>query len=157
MEVTQSQTTAHFIEGQHLLRTQALFALQLFTLVGNFTGFLLGFNHMESITGSRCAVQSQDKGRFRRTSLSHTLVTLIEHGLHLTIVGSCQNDIADFQCTIRNKYRGHITATFVERRFDNGTRSLTVRICFQLQHFSFQQDLLHQFMHADTLLGRDVL
>ena len=40
MEVTQCQTTANFIQSKHLLSTQTLFTLQLFTLVSDFTCFL---------------------------------------------------------------------------------------------------------------------
>ena len=38
MEVTQRQTAAHFVERQHLLRTQTLFTLQLFDKIGVYLG-----------------------------------------------------------------------------------------------------------------------
>ena len=92
MEVAQSQAAAHFVEGQHLLRAQTLFALQLFALVGDFTSFLLCLDDVESITGGRRTVQAQNEGRFGRAGLLHALVTLVEHGLHLAIM--CTGTVA---------------------------------------------------------------
>ena len=85
MEITQCQTASDFIQCQHLLSTQALFTLQLFTLIGNFTGFLFGINHMESITCGRSTIQPQNQYRLRRTGFFNALVAFIEHSFHLTV------------------------------------------------------------------------
>jgi hypothetical protein len=114
MEVTQRQTAAHFVERQHLLRTQTLFTLQLFAFVGDLACFLLRFDYVERVASSRCTVQAQYQGRCRRTSLLHALVTLIEHSLHLTVAGTRQHDVAHFQGTVGNEYRSHIATTLIQ-------------------------------------------
>ena len=114
LEVTQSNTTTQFIQSKNLLRTQALFTSQLFTFVGDFTSFLVAFYHMESVTGSRSTVQSQNQCRFSRTRFFDTLITFIEHSLHTTIASSGQYDISDFQSTVRYQYRSYITTSLVK-------------------------------------------
>ena len=114
MEVAESQPSAHFVQRQHLLGTQALFALQLLTFVGNFAGFLIGIEHMEGVTGSRSTVQTQNQHRFGRSCLFETLVALVEHGLHLTIGSSGQHDVAHMEGTVGHEDGGHIAAALVE-------------------------------------------
>ena len=58
MEVAQSQAAAHLVEGKHLLCTQTLFTLQLFALVGNLAGLLVGINHVEGIASGGGSVQT---------------------------------------------------------------------------------------------------
>lgn len=79
VEITQCQTATYFIERQHLLCTQALFALQLFALIGNFTSFLLRFYYVECITGSRSAIQAQYQSWLGRTCLLDALVAFVEY------------------------------------------------------------------------------
>ena len=153
MEVTQCQTSAYFVERQHLLGTQSLFALQLFTLVGYFTGFLFGLDYVERITGSGSTVQTQYQSRFGRTCLFHALVTFVEHSLHLPITCTSQHDITHLQGTVGYQHRSHVTASLIQRRFDDRTGSAAVRICLQVEHLSLQQHFLHQFGHTYTLLG----
>ena len=112
---------------------------------------------MESVTGSRSTVQSQNQCRFSRTRFFDTLITFIEHSLHTTIASSGQYDISDFQSTVRYQYRSYITTSLVKWRLDNRSRSVTVRVCLQVEHFGFQQYLFQQIFHSHTFLGRDIL
>ena len=114
MEVTQCQTAAHFVERQHLLRTQTLFTLQLFALVGNLACFLLRLDYVERVASSRRTVQAQYQGRCRRTGFLHALVTLVEHSLYLTVVSTCQHDVAHLQSTVGNKHRSHIATPLIQ-------------------------------------------
>ena len=114
VEVTQCQTTAYFVQRQHLLCTQTLLTLQLFTFVGNLTRFLFSFNYMEGVTGSGSTVQAQNQSRFRRTCLFHALVAFIEHGFHLTVTCTCKHNVTHLQCTVGHQYRSHIATTFVQ-------------------------------------------
>ena len=157
LEVTQCNTTAQFIQCKNLLCTQALFTSQLFTLVRNLTSFLIAFNNMECVTCGRSTVQSQNQCRFGRSCLFHPLITFIEHSLHTSIAGSCQYDVSDFQSTVGHQYRSYITTSFIQRRFNDRSCCITVRIRFQIKHLSFQQYFLHQIFHTYTFLGRDIL
>ncbi len=157
MEITQSQTTAHFIQCQQFLSTQALLTLQLFTLVGNVTSLLFRINHMESITCRRSTVQSQNQYRFGRTGLLDALVTFIKHGFHLTITSTSQDYIAHFQRTVCHQHSSHITASLIQRRFNDRTGCLAVGISLQIQHFSFQQYFFQQIVYTCTFLCRNIL
>ena len=114
LEVTQSNTTAKFVQGQDLLCTQALFTSQLFTFVRDLTGFLIAFNYMECITCSRSTVQSQNQCRFGRSRFFHALITFVEHGFHTSVAGSCQYDISYFQSTIRYQHGSYITTSLIQ-------------------------------------------
>ena len=157
MEITQSQTTAHFIQCQQFLSTQALLTLQLFTFVGNVTSLLFRINHMESITCRRSTVQPQNQYRFGRTGLLDALVTFIKHSFHLTITSTSQDYIAHFQRTVCHQHSSHITASLVQRRFNDRTGCLAVGISLQIQHFSFQQYFFQQIMYTCTFLCRNIL
>ena len=153
VEVAQSKTAAHLVERQHLLRAQALFALQLLALVGYLACLLLGLDDVERVAGSRGAVQTQYQGGFGGACLLHALVALVEHCLHLSVAGSGKHDVAHLERTVRYQHRSHVAAALVQRGFDDGTRGTAVGVRFQLQHFGFEQHLLHQFGNADALLG----
>ena len=114
VEVAQCQTAAYFIQCQHLLCTQALFTLQLFTLVGDFTRFLFGLDYMECITCGRRSVQTQNQSRLRRTRLFQTLVTLVEHGFHLTVACTCEHNVTHLQSTVGYQHRSYITTTLIQ-------------------------------------------
>ena len=132
LETTQSDTAAHFVESQNLLRTQTLLTLQLLALVRDFASLLFRIHHMERITGCRCTVQTQNRSCLSRADFFHTLVTLIEHGLHTTVVRTGQHDVPYMQRSVRHQYRSHVTASLIQRRLDDGTGCLTVRIGFQV-------------------------
>ena len=134
-----------------------MFALQLFTLVSNLTCFLFGVHHMERVARRRCAIQTQDGGRFGRPDFFHALVTLVEHGFHTAVIRTGQHDVAHVQRSVGHEHRGHITTSFVQGRFDDGPRGLTVRVGFQVEHLGFEKHLLQQLVHADAFLGRNVL
>jgi len=127
VEVAQSQSSAHLVQRQHLLRAQALFTLQLFAFVGDLAGLLLGVEHMEGVACGGSAVQAQDEGCLRGARLLDALVTLVEHRLHLTVRGTGQHDVAHVQCTVRHQDGGYIATALVEGRFDHRTRSLADR------------------------------
>ena len=81
------------------------------------------------------------------------LVTFVKHGFHLTVACTCKHNIAHLQSTVGHEYRSHITTTLIQLGLDDGTGSATVGVCFQFQHFGFQQYFLHQIAYTDTFLG----
>ena len=118
---------------------------------------MVGVDDVEGITSSRSTVQSKYQSRSSRTSLGHTLVALVEHGLDAAVVRTSQHDVAYAQGAVAYQHGSHVTTAFIQTRLDDATRSLTVGVGLQLQHLGFEQYLLHQIVDTDTLLGRDVL
>ena len=86
LEVAQRTTTSEFVEGKPLLRTVVLLTLELLTLAGDATRFLLGLHDVEGLTCSRRTIQTKDQNGFAGASLLDLLVTLVEHSLHTAIV-----------------------------------------------------------------------
>ena len=157
LEATLFNATTNLIERQMVLGADALLALQLLSLGGNLTGFLVAVHNMESITCLGCTIQSENRGCFSRTDLLDTLSALVEHGLDATKVGTSQKDIAQVQGAVGAKHGGNITTPLVEGGLNNTTGSLTVGVGFEIEHLSFEQHLLHEFGHAHTFLGTDIL
>ena len=114
LEVTQSDTTTQLIQCKDFLRTQALFASQLLTFVGNFTSFLIAFYHVECVTCSRSAIQSQNQCRFGRSCFLDTLITFVEHSLHTSVACSCQYDVSHFQSTVRYQHSSYISTSLIQ-------------------------------------------
>ena len=119
LEVSDSDTTANFVEGNMFLCTESLFALQLFALVGNLTGFAFAFHHIELVAGLWCAIQTENQYRFGWAYLFDTLVAFVEHRLDMAEMLPGQNHIAYAKRSRLDQDSGHITAAAVERRFDN--------------------------------------
>ena len=71
-----------------LLSLDTLDTDNLLTLVGDILGLLLICHYHESLTRSRCAVQTEHGNRCRRSCLFHLLSTLVEHSLHPTGIAS---------------------------------------------------------------------
>ena len=61
------------------------------------------------------------------------------------------------QGAVVHKHRSNVSATLVKRRLDNRTRGLAVGIGLQVKHIGLEQHLLHEFVHANTFLSRDIL
>ena len=114
-ERAEFDAAAHFIECQHFMGAQILFALQLFTLGGYFARFLLCSHYVELVTGLRSTVKTEQSGGLCRTYFLNTLSAFIEEGLYAAEVGSGQYDIALAECAVRHKYSGNVTTTFVKR------------------------------------------
>ncbi len=134
-----------------------MFAGQLLTLVGDFAGFLIALYHMECITCGRGAVQSQNQCRFGRSCFFNALVTFVEHSLYTSVTCSGQYNIPYFQGSVRYQYGSYISTSLIQRRFDDGTRSIAVGIGLEVEHFGFQQYLFQQIFYSHTFLGRDIL
>ena len=157
MELSTSYSVRDISQRQTLLRAQTLLTLQLFTLVGDIPSLLFRLQHMESIARGGSAIQSQYDGRLGGSRFLYTLVTLIEHGLDASPAGTGYHDITHFERAIAYQYRRNIATPFVKRRLYNGSRSFTVGIGFQIQHFRLEQYLVEQFGHANTFFGTDFL
>ena len=112
-ERTQCDAVRDVAQRQAFLRTQALFALQLQTFVGDVARLLFGFQHVEGIAGSRRTVQTQYDGGLCGTSTFYALVTLVEHGLDTSPACSGNHVIANMQRSVANKQRRNISATLV--------------------------------------------
>ena len=135
----------------------ALFALELLALVGDFAGFLFGFHHVESVAGLGSAVEAEDEGGGGGTGFFDAVVTFVEHSLDAAEVAACQHDVADAEGAVLHQHVGHVAAALVEGGFDDGAGGAAVGVGFELEEFGFEQHLLHEFFHADALLGGDVL
>src|SRR5574344_2302111 len=81
LEVAKSNTTTQLVKSQTSLSAQALFTLQLFTLITDFTSLLIRIHHMEGVTCSRSTIQTEDNCWFSRECLLYALATLVEHSL----------------------------------------------------------------------------
>ena len=138
MELAECDAVGNIVERELLLRAQTLFALQLQSFVGDVASFLLGVEHVESVAGGRGTVQTENDARFGGLGLSDALVALVEHRFDASVRGSCDDVVADFQCSVRHEHGGNIAATLVQRRFDDGTRRLAVWIGFQFEHFGLE-------------------
>ena len=157
LEAAECDTAAHLVKGKHLLGAQTLLALQLLAFVGNLAGLLLGLDHVEGITGLRCAIETEDEHGLGRTGLLDALVTLVEHGFHATEVCTGQYDIAHLERTVLHEYGSHVATALVEGRLDDGTCSTLVGVGLEVEHLGFEQHLLEKVFDTNTGLGRDVL
>src|SRR5574344_564445 len=128
MELTTCDTVRNITQGQALLSTQALFTLQLLTLVGNFTSLLFCLDNMELVTCSRRTIQTEDDSWLCRSCRLDISITLIEHRLHTTPRSTGEYDITYLQGSIGNQYSRNISTTLIKRRLDDGTCSTTVRV-----------------------------
>ena len=136
---------------------KALLACQLFALVGNLSGFLVGVHDMESIAGLRCTVEAEHRSRLRRANLLDTLSALVEHSLDTSVVRSGKHDISYAQSAVADEHCCHITATLVQAGLDDGACCFAVGVCLEVKHLCLKQYLLKQFGHADALLCADIL
>ena len=112
---------------------------------------------MERVASGGGTVQTQDDGGLGRTGLLDALVTLVEHGLNLTPGSTCDNDVANLQRTIRHEDGRHIATTLVERRLDDGTRSLAIGVSLQVEHLGLEEHFFQQLIDTLSLLGRNLL
>ena len=69
---------------------------------------------MEGVTGLRRAIEAEHRCSLCRTNLLDALSTLVEHGLHTSVVGASQHDVAHMQGTVAHEHRCHIAATLVQ-------------------------------------------
>lgn len=103
------------------------------------------------------AVQTEDKSRLGGTCLGDTLVALVKHCLDFTEVRTGEDDVADAERTVLHEHGSDVAAAFVERRFDNRTDGLAVGVGTEFEHLGLEEHFLHEFLHAYTLLGRNIL
>ena len=61
------------------------------------------------------------------------------------------------QCAVLNQNSCEVTASFIQRGFNNGARSSFLWIRFQFKKVCFQQNLFEQLFHIGALLGRYLL
>ena len=108
---------------------------------------------MERVACRRGTVQAEDDGRLGRTGHLNALVTFVEHGLDAAIARTGHDDVALMQCSVGHQHRGHISTALVKRGLDDGTGGLAVGVGLQVEHFSFQKNLLQQFVDAKPFLG----
>ena len=104
MELAQCDAVGNLVKTDRLCGTETLLALQLRTLVGYLSGFLLRFHHVERVAGSGRSVQTEDDGRLGRTGRFNALVALVEHGLDLTPSRSCDDHVAYLQCAVADEH-----------------------------------------------------
>ena len=73
------------------------------------------------------------------------------------MAGSSHHDITHFQRSVADEYGRHISTALVERRLDDRTRCLAVRIGLEVEHLGFEEHLLQQVVNTNTLLGGNLL
>ena len=86
LEFTHRDPAAEFLEGDLLLRPDALFTLQLLALLGNGPGFPLAFKDVEFVTSIRGAVQSENRNGGGGSGFFELFATLVGHGADLAAV-----------------------------------------------------------------------
>ena len=153
LEVADCTTTSDIFECENLCRAQALLALQLFAFRRYLAGLLFGVEDVESIASGRSAVKAEDKRRCGGSCFLDTLVTFIEHGFHFAEMVTGKHNVAYTQSSVLHKYVCHISASFVKRRFDNGTYSVTIRVGLEFEHLGFEKHLVHQLVDTCTFFG----
>ena len=140
-----------------LLGHDALHALQLLALVGDFAGRAVVVHHVEGVAGLRGSVQTQHLHGGRGTRFEHLFAVLVEHRLHAARVNAREHHVAYAQGSVLHEDGSHVAAALVERRLDHGTRGLAVGVGLQVEHLGLEQHLLQQLVEVQTLLGRNVL
>ena len=154
---THGDTRSDLLESDTVLGTYALLALQLQTFVGNLARLGLRIHHVESITGLRRTVESQQSGSPRRTDRLNLAATLIGKVFHTSVACAGNNGVANAERTIADENGCHIATTFVERRLDNRAGSLAVRVGLEFEHIGLKQNLFQQVVYTDTFLCRNLL
>ena len=157
LERAESLTARDVVEGEALGGAQTQLALQLLALVGDLAGFLLGVEHGEGITCGGGAVKTEDQRGLGGTGLFDALVALVEHGLDLAVMRTGEDDVALTERTVLHQHGGHVTASLVERRLDDRACGVAVGVGLEFEQLGFEEHLVEQLLHAQTLLGRDIL
>ena len=88
LERTDGDAAADLVERHVLLGHDALHALQLLALVGDFARRAVVVHHVERIARLRSAVETQHLHRGRGTRLGDLLAVLVEHRLHAAREGA---------------------------------------------------------------------
>ncbi len=130
---------------------------ELLTLVGDGLGLLLIAHDVELVTCARRSVETENRNRRRWPGLLHLLSSLVEHGLHTTVVASAQHHVACVEGSILDKHGGQIAAALVQRGLDHGSDGVLVRIGLEIKKVSLKENLLKKFVHVESLLGGDLL
>ena len=91
-----------------------MLALQLFTLVGDFSGFLFGVHHVELVASLRCSVESEQRGSHGRSDFLNALSAFVEERLDATVVCSGEDDVTLVERTVGNEQSRHVAASLVE-------------------------------------------
>ena len=157
MELAARDAVRDVAEGKALLRAQALLTLQLLALVGDIARLLLSVYHVELVAGRRRAVETEHDGRLCRLHVVDALVTLVEQRLDTAPRCTREHDVANVERAVAHENGRHVTAALVERRLDDGTRGLAVGVGLQVEHVGLKQHFLHEVVHANALLGADLL
>lgn len=157
LERADGDAASDLVERHVLLGHDALHALRLLALVGDFARRTVVLHDVERIAGLRGAVQTQHLNRCRGACGLHFLAVFVEHGLHAARVGSGEDHVAHVERTALHEDRRDVSAALVERRFDDGALRLLVGVGLQVEHLGFEQHLFEQFVEVHALLGRNLL
>src|SRR5690606_32900624 len=157
LEVTNSKPATDFVQRNVLLGPHGLLTEYLSAFGGDFTRLAVSSHDVEFFTRLRCAVETQDEHWCRWPGFRNPLARIIEHGLDATVMRSGKEDISHAKRTVLNHDRSHISASLVERCFDNTTGSSLFRIGSEVEQFGFEQYLFKQFIYALTRLRGNFL
>ena len=157
LHAAHGDTCANLLQSDAVLGADTLLTLQLQSLVGYLAHLLLAVHHVEGVACLRRTVQTQQRGSPRRAYALDLAAALVGEVLHTTVACAGNHVVADVQRAVAHQDGGHIAASPVERRLDNGAGGLAVGVGLQLQHVGLQQHLLQQVVDANALLGGDIL
>src|SRR5690606_34417931 len=87
----------------------------------HFARLLLVAQHAQLVTGIRCAVQTKNLHRDRRTGFLDGVAVLIEHCADAAVSRAYQRHVALTQGTVLYQHGSHRTATLVEARLNDYT------------------------------------
>ena len=119
-------------------------------MLSDFACFLLRLKHVEGVSGCGSAVHAEDKDRRGGSGFGDALVALIKHRLDFAIVGSGENDIADFERAVLHEHGGNVAPSFVEARLDYGAYGLAVGVGLEVEQLSFKQHFFHELVDSEA-------
>ena len=104
LEVAHCDSSADFLQSYDLCCSQSLLSLQLLTLVGDFSCLALVVHYVDVVTCLRRSVESEHQCWLRWACLLDSLVSLVEHGLHLSEVLAGYHYVAHFQRSVADEH-----------------------------------------------------
>ena len=137
LERTDGDAASDFVERDVLLGHDALHALQLLALVGDFARRTVVVHDVERIARLRSAVETQHLHGRGGPGDGDFLAVLVEHGLDAPGVGTREHDVADAERTALDEDGGDVAAPLVERRLDDRADGFLVGVGLEVEHLGF--------------------
>ena len=128
-------------------------SLTLGTRVGHCSSGAIVGGNTEVVASLRNCRKTQNLHRCRRACFFDLFAAIVDDGAHTTPSGTRHHRVANFERSLVDEHRDHWAATHIELGFKHETFRTTRGVSSEFFNFGYYQQLLEQFVDAQTLLG----